>query len=175
MMCKRTIRTVFGVAALAALAACAQTNSEGDKSGMGRGENSSSLNETSRPPISTDRLSDLRRDLAQAAGDRVTFETDSVELTADAKAILARQADWLGRKYPDVKALIEGHADERGTREYNFALGERRAKAVIDYLKAKGIAANRLRFVSYGKERPDVAGADESAWSQNRRAVTVLE
>ena len=106
-------------------------------------------------------------------GDRVFFETDSTDLTSTATATLDKQAQWLNQ-YPTYAILIEGHADERGTREYNFALGSRRAQVTRDYLVGKGIAASRLKTVSYGKERPVAVCDDISCWSQNRRAVTTL-
>jgi peptidoglycan-associated lipoprotein len=106
-------------------------------------------------------------------GDRVFFETDSPELTAQSRATLDRQAQWLNQ-YPRYTFTIEGHADERGTREYNIALGARRASTVQDYLIAHGVAANRMRTISYGKERPVAVCDDISCWSQNRRAVTVI-
>ncbi len=108
-----------------------------------------------------------------SVGDRVFFETDSTELTSNAQATLNKQAAWLTR-YAHYSFTIEGHADERGTREYNFALGARRAQAARDYLTSKGISASRMRTVSYGKERPVATCDDISCWSQNRRAVTVL-
>ncbi|WP_448581764.1 peptidoglycan-associated lipoprotein Pal [Thermaurantiacus sp.] len=111
--------------------------------------------------------------LARAGSDRIFFGLDRYDLDADARATLDRQAEWL-RQYPAVRATIEGHADERGTREYNLALGERRANAARNYLAAQGIAASRLSVISYGKERPAVEGSNEDAWAQNRRAVTVL-
>ena len=110
--------------------------------------------------------------LAQV-GDTVNFDFDSAELTVSARSTLNRQAAFLSVN-PDLMIVIEGHADERGTREYNLALGERRATAVRDYLVAKGINSARVRTVSYGKERPAVSGSDEAAWAKNRRAVTVL-
>ena len=110
--------------------------------------------------------------LAQV-GDTVNFDFDSAELTVSARSTLNRQAAFLSLN-PDLMIVIEGHADERGTREYNLALGERRATAVRDYLVAKGINSARVRTVSYGKERPAVAGSDEAAWAKNRRAATVL-
>ena len=110
--------------------------------------------------------------LAQV-GDTVNFDFDSAELTVSARSTLNRQAAFLSVN-PDLMIVIEGHADERGTREYNLALGERRATAVRDYLVAKGINAARVRTVSYGKERPAVSGSDEAAWAKNRRAATVL-
>lgn len=112
-------------------------------------------------------------DLEATAGDRVLFGYDSSVLDAEAQATLAEQAMWL-KKYPNVKAVIEGHCDERGTREYNLALGERRASAAHEYLVSQGISAARLSTISYGKERPAVLGHDAGAWSQNRRAVTVV-
>lgn len=111
--------------------------------------------------------------LADAAGDRVFFAYDSSLLTPDATRILQRQAAWL--KASPAALTIEGHADERGTREYNLALGDRRANAVRDYLIAQGVPSNRIRTVSYGKERPQIAGHDESAWAQNRRGVSVVQ
>ncbi len=109
----------------------------------------------------------------QTVGDRVYFDTDQTDLSAAAQATLDKQAAWLNR-YNRYTFTIEGHADERGTREYNFALGERRAQAVHDYLVAKGVSASRTRTISYGKERPVAVCDDISCWSQNRRAVTVL-
>ncbi len=109
-----------------------------------------------------------------SVGDRVFFETDSSDLTAQSQATLDRQVQWLA-KYPQFAFTIEGHADERGTREYNLALGARRATAVRDYMIARGIPANRMRTISYGKERPVAVCDDISCWSQNRRAVTVLD
>ncbi len=111
--------------------------------------------------------------VAQAGSDRVFFGLDRYDLDAEAQATLDRQAAWL-RRYPAVRATIEGHADERGTREYNLALGERRANAARNYLAAQGVAPSRMTVISYGKERPAVEGANEEAWAQNRRAVTVL-
>lgn len=107
-------------------------------------------------------------------GDRVFFETDSSALTATAQATLDKQAQWLGH-YNNYKILIEGHADERGTREYNIALGARRASVVVNYLISKGVNAGRITSKSYGKERPVAICDDISCWSQNRRAVTVLQ
>jgi peptidoglycan-associated lipoprotein len=113
------------------------------------------------------------QDFAQNVGDRVFFETDSTELTATAQQTLDRQAQWLNR-YNRYSFTIEGHADERGTREYNFALGAQRAEAAKNYLASHGVTASRIRTVSYGKERPVATCDDISCWSQNRRAVTLL-
>jgi peptidoglycan-associated lipoprotein len=114
-----------------------------------------------------------QQDFVVNVGDRVFFETDSTELTPTSRATLDKQAQWL-TNYGQYNFTIEGHADERGTREYNIALGARRAQGVRDYLISRGIAANRMRTISYGKERPVAVCNDISCWSQNRRAVTVL-
>ncbi|MBN9269032.1 MAG: peptidoglycan-associated lipoprotein Pal, partial [Mesorhizobium sp.] len=106
-------------------------------------------------------------------GDRIFFDTDSSSIRADAQATLGRQAQWLN-KYRQYAIVIEGHADERGTREYNLALGARRAAATRDFLTSKGVAAQRMKTISYGKERPVAVCDDISCWSQNRRAVTTL-
>ncbi len=113
------------------------------------------------------------QDFAVNVGDRVFFESDQTDLSQTAQATLDKQAQWLSR-YGRYAFTVEGHADERGTREYNFALGARRAETVKSYLIAKGIAASRIRTISYGKERPVATCNDISCWSQNRRAVTVL-
>jgi peptidoglycan-associated lipoprotein len=114
-----------------------------------------------------------QEDLIVNVGDRVFFEFDSAELTVDAQATLDAQAAWL-QQYSDTQITIEGHADERGTREYNLALGDKRAFAVYTYLAQAGVDTNRMDYVSWGKERPEVVGSDENAWSQNRRGVTVV-
>jgi peptidoglycan-associated lipoprotein len=114
-----------------------------------------------------------QQDLEASAGDRVFFAFDRSDITPEAQQILERQADWL-RRYPNVTVTIEGHCDERGTREYNLALGERRAQAVKNVLVASGIPAARISTISYGKERPAVVGSSEEAYAQNRRAVTTV-
>ncbi len=106
-------------------------------------------------------------------GDRVFFDTDSSVINAAGQATLSKQAVWLN-KYPQFRITIEGHADERGTREYNIALGARRAAAAVNFLVSRGVSANRISSKSYGKERPVAICNDISCWSQNRRAVTVL-
>ena len=113
-------------------------------------------------------------DFRQNVGDRVFFDTDQSTLRDDARATLSRQAEWL-KRYGNYQITIEGHCDERGTREYNLALGERRATAVRQFLAGQGIPAGRVSTISYGKERPDVVGSDEGSWSRNRRGVTVLQ
>ncbi len=109
----------------------------------------------------------------QIVGDRVFFAVDQSTISADAREVLAKQAAWL-MENPEYTAIIEGHADEQGTREYNLALGARRASAVQSFLVEQGVAANRLRTVSYGKERPIEICSDETCYSRNRRAVTVI-
>ncbi len=113
------------------------------------------------------------QDFVVNVGDRVLFEQDQSDITSIGQETLNKQAQWL-RAYPRYSVTVEGHADERGTRDYNFALGQRRAQAVRDYLMAQGISGGRMRTISYGKERPVATCNDNSCWSQNRRAVTVL-
>ena len=105
-------------------------------------------------------------------GDRILFETDRFNVDVEDQTVLQRQAQWLAQ-YPNTRAIVEGHADERGTRDYNLALGERRANSAKNYLVSLGVDASRIQTVSYGKERPSALGSDEQAWAQNRRAVTV--
>src|ERR1700747_719192 len=114
-----------------------------------------------------------QQDLEASAGDRVFFAFDRSDITPEAQEILAGQADWL-RRYPNVTVTIEGHCDERGTREYNLALGERRAQAVKNVLAASGIPGSPISAISYGKERPAVVGSSEDAYAQNRRGVTTV-
>jgi peptidoglycan-associated lipoprotein len=114
-----------------------------------------------------------QQDFIVNVGDRVFFETDSSELTPQSRATLDKQAQWLSQ-YGTYAFTIEGHADERGTREYNIALGARRAQTVREYLASRGVQAQRMHTISYGKERPVAVCNDISCWSQNRRAVTVL-
>ena len=112
------------------------------------------------------------RELVRNVGDRVFFETDSSRLSASARSTISKQAEWLNTN--GVNLLIEGHADERGTRDYNLALGARRANAVRDFMVSLGVDPSRLSTVSYGKERPVSLCADESCWSKNRRSVSAI-
>jgi peptidoglycan-associated lipoprotein len=114
-----------------------------------------------------------QQDFVVNVGDRVFFESDQSTLTQQARTTLDNQAQWLNR-YSQYTFTIEGHADERGTREYNIALGARRAQTVREYLASRGVSPQRMRTISYGKERPVAVCNDISCWSQNRRAVTVL-
>ncbi len=149
--------TVVVVAALT-LAACANKSALEDSNAM--------ANAGAATPGS-------QQDFVVNVGDRVFFETDSTELTPQAVAVLNKQVQWL-QTYNRYSFTVEGHADERGTREYNIALGAKRAQTVRDYLASRGIETNRMRTISYGKERPVAVCNDISCWSQNRRAVTVL-
>ena len=148
------------------LASCAATNTQqgGDVDAA-----SSSTSSGSDSSITAG----TQEDLIVNVGDRVFFEFDSSELTVDAQATLDAQAAWL-MQYPDTNITLEGHADERGTREYNLALGDKRAFAVYSYLAQAGIDTNRMEYISWGKERPEVVGSDETAYSQNRRGVTLV-
>lgn len=154
----------FAVVICAALllGACAKKPGDGLNGADGYGANGG----RGGPPGS-------QQDFVVNVGDRVFFDSDSTELTSTARSTLDKQAQWLSR-YPRYAITVEGHADERGTREYNFALGARRSQATRDYLAARGIPASRIRTISYGKERPVAVCDDISCWSQNRRAVTVL-
>ncbi|WP_340317863.1 peptidoglycan-associated lipoprotein Pal [Rhizorhabdus argentea] len=126
------------------------------------------------PATQTGPIPGSRADFLQQAGtDTIHFGTDLYDIDAESQAILSRQAQWLA-KNPNVAVTIEGHCDERGTREYNLALGDRRANAAKNYLVNAGVAASRLSVISYGKERPVATGSDEGSWAQNRRAVTVV-
>lgn len=111
--------------------------------------------------------------IAQAGSDKVYFAYDSYEVDDAGKDVLGKQARWL-QKYSSQKITIEGHADERGTREYNLALGDRRANATKNFLAAQGVSPSRISTISYGKERPEVQGSDDEAYAKNRRTVTVL-
>ena len=124
--------------------------------------------------VGTTALPGSRADFLQSVpADRIFFGFDSYSVDDEARRVLDAQADWLARN-PTVNVTIEGHADERGTREYNLALGDRRANAARNYLQSRGVSAGRMQVISWGKERPAVEGSNESAWAQNRRAVTVV-
>ena len=130
---------------------------------------------TTPPPGPTGPIPGSQEHFRQVVGARGTiyFDTDMFNIDAEDQGALREQANYLSQ-YPNVRATIEGHADERGTREYNLALGERRANAAKNYLISLGVAADRLSVVSYGKERPVALGSDEASWARNRRAVTVV-
>jgi peptidoglycan-associated lipoprotein len=154
-------------------AACSSTGTTTAPGAAGTGAPSSDLNATDQTATAPASGPGSQKDLTASAGDHVLFVTNRSDLTPEARAILKRQAAWL-KRYPNVAVTIAGHADERGTREYNLALGDRRAAAVRSYLVSLGIPADRIGTVSYGKERPAVTGNGEKAWAQNRRAVTAV-
>ena len=158
------------VAATFLLAACETASQVSGDSASTSASNSASSSAASSSSAKAEKTPAEK--LAQV-GDTVNFDFDSAELTVSAKSTLNRQSAFLSVN-PGLMIVIEGHADERGTREYNLALGDRRATAVRDYLVAKGIDSARVRTVSYGKERPTASGSDEGAWAKNRRAATVL-
>ena len=158
------------VAATFLLAACETASQVSGDSASTSASNTASSSSASSSAAKADK--GLAEKLAQV-GDTVNFDFDSAELTVSARSTLNRQSAFLSVN-PALMIVIEGHADERGTREYNLALGDRRATAVRDYLVAKGINPARVRTVSYGKERPAASGSDEGAWAKNRRAATTL-
>jgi peptidoglycan-associated lipoprotein len=168
MMFQRILAIVAATFLLAACETASQVG--GDSASTSASNTASSSGATSSSSASTQKT--LAEKLAQV-GDTVNFDFDSAELTVSSRSTLNRQSAFLSVN-PDLMIVIAGHADERGTREYNLALGERRATAVRDYLVAKGLNSARVRTVSYGKERPAVSGSDEAAWAKNRRATTVL-
>jgi peptidoglycan-associated lipoprotein len=158
----RGLRVAVALTAALSIAACAKNAEDENAAALAAGAGRGGYAAPGSP-----------QDFVVNVGDRVYFETDSSELTTTAQATLDKQADWLQR-YGRYSFTIEGHADERGTREYNFALGARRAEVAKNYLVSRGLSAARLRTISYGKERPVAVCDDISCWSQNRRAVTVL-
>ena len=165
-MHRKWLRLAGTVALAAALAACSAGSVTGGRTAGGPGESAG------RPTGAVTPGSE--QDLQINVGDRVFFLEDSSAIGTEGLATLKRQAQWLNR-HPQARITVEGHCDQRGTREYNLALGYRRAHAVKDLLIADGVAASRIRTISYGKERPAAVGSSEAAWAQNRRAVTVVE
>ena len=162
--------TFFAAAFL--LAACG-TAGEDTGAGTGAGTATTTQTATTTAPATTTipgPAPGSQEHLVVNVGDRVFFDFDKSELKPEARRTIEALAAWMNN-YPAATITIEGHCDERGTREYNLALGERRSNAVQDYLLALGISANRLRTISYGKERPAVLGSNEEAWAQNRRGV----
>jgi len=154
-----TLKLGVVVLAMGFLAACSSTKEE--KPPVSSGPTTSSIRPGSQEDLKTN------------VGDTVFFDFDSHAIRADAQATLQKQAAWLA-KYPQVRLSIEGHCDERGTREYNLALGDRRAYAVKEFLVSLGVDANRLTTKSYGKERPICSESDEACWAQNRRGYSAV-
>jgi peptidoglycan-associated lipoprotein len=172
------LKTLSIFTALLLVAACETAPTEtGDSSGGGATTQTSGTSGSSTTVVtettSTTVKPGSQEDLVLNVGDRVFFGFDKYDLSDEAQATLQRQAAWL-KANPTVTLLIEGNTDERGTREYNLALGERRATSVKNYLVTLGISPNRLSTISYGKERPVALGHNEAAWAQNRRAVSVV-
>ena len=151
----RTIKAIAAIAALMVMAACSNT-------------------EQATAPAGTQVTPGSIADFRQNVGDRVYFDFDQSVVREDSRQTLNKQAEWL-KKYTNYAITIEGKCDERGTREYNLALGERRANAVKQYLAAQGLPAQRVNTISYGKERPEVVGSDEGAWARNRVGITALQ
>jgi peptidoglycan-associated lipoprotein len=149
------IKAIAAIAALTLMAACSSSTQEPPQAGA---------------TVTPGSIADFK----QNVGDRVYFDTDMSNIREDGRATLTKQADWL-KRYTNYPILIEGKCDERGTREYNLALGERRANAVRQYLVAQGVPAERIKTISYGKERPEVVGSDEGAWARNRVGITALQ
>jgi len=150
----RTIKALAAIAAMIFMAACSS--------------------EQAAAPASATAAPGSAEDFRQNVGDRVYFDFDSATVREDGRSTRNKQAEWL-KKYANYQITVEGHCDERGTREYNIALGERRANSIRQYLAAQGVPAARLRSLSYGKERPEVVGSDEGSWARNRRGVTTLQ
>ena len=162
------------------LAACSTTPKDtADSSGSGSSSSSSDVSSseegtiTETSPESASLTPGSQEDLIVNVGDRVFFNYDSSDLDSDAQELLQDQVAWL-KQYSDVSVIVEGHCDERGTREYNLALGEKRAQSVKNYLISLGISSERISTISYGKERPAVVGSNDGAWAQNRRSVTLV-
>ena len=160
------LRPLSLLAAVLLLAACSETPSTSTT-------NSGAGTQATGPSTSSTIAPGSKEDFIQNVGDRVFFAFDKSDISSEARATLQKQADWL-KRYPNVTVTVEGHCDERGTREYNLALGERRASSVKKVLIALGVQTSRVSTISYGKERPAVLGSNETAWAQNRRGVTVI-
>ena len=166
---------ILGMIAAVALVAACETAPEEQAASSGTGGATASTTATSSPATMAPSGPKMgsQEDLVVNVGDRVFFDFDKYNLGSEARRVLEKQAVWL-KKYRVVTITIEGHADERGTREYNLALGERRANSAKDYLVALGVSSDRIRTISFGKERPVALGSNEAAWAQNRRSVTTI-
>ena len=163
-------KLIILIAASFLLAACETTEEAG---GMADTTTSATTSTTTAPTAIAGPTPGTQEHLVVNVGDRVFYDFDKSDLRPEARATVEALAVWMN-SYPATTIAVEGHADERGTREYNLALGERRANSVRDYLVALGIGPNRLSKISYGKERPAVLGSNEEAWAQNRRGVFVV-
>ena len=169
---------IAAIAAVALVTAC-ESATEETSGASGAGGAKKEMMEAPQKPASTMEakmagpMAGSQADLVINVGDRVFFDFDKFNLQADSRSTLEKQAAWL-KKHSGLTITVEGHADERGTREYNLALGERRANSAKDYLIALGVSPGRIKTISYGKERPVALGSNEEAWAQNRRAVTTV-
>jgi peptidoglycan-associated lipoprotein len=159
------LRSLSLLAAVLLVAACAHKAPEST--------GTQTTTEAPPPPPPSGPAPGSLADFQQNVGDRVFFDFDKSDIKSEGQQTLQKQADWL-KKYPKYTVTIAGHCDDRGTREYNLALGERRANAAKQALIALGVPAARVSTISYGKENPDPVGDNDAAWAQNRRAVTVL-
>jgi peptidoglycan-associated lipoprotein len=168
-----SFKLVFALGLALSLAACSKKNASLETGGIGNGSDVAARNGSDGLSGSEALVPGSVKEFQTAVGDRVFFENDQSTLTAEGREILMKQANWL-QQYPDVQIQIEGHADERGTREYNISLSARRATAVRSFLISQGISENRVATIAYGKERPAKLCDAEECWSQNRRAVTVI-
>lgn len=162
-----------GSAAAGAATASSSTSGTSSSTSSSGSSASTSSGSSSASSSSSAAAEATLSDQLVSIGDTVLFDFDSSTLSSDAQGVLRRQAAFLSA-HPAVRIIIEGHCDERGTREYNLALGERRASATRDFLVAQGVNAARIRIVSYGKERPAAVGSNETAWAQNRRSVSII-
>lgn len=163
---------IIGMLAAVALVAACETAPQDESGTSGTGTTTKSTTSSSTatrmgPAAGT------QEDLVVNVGDRVFFDFDKYNLKTEARATLEKQAAWL-KRFPAATVTVEGHCDERGTREYNLGLGERRANSAKDYLVSLGVSPNRIKVISYGEERPVALGSNEAAWAQNRRSVTVV-
>ncbi len=168
-----TKRFLVLIAAIGLLAACETAPKDAANAAGASGSSSSTSSSTEASSSSSSSAAATPAEELASIGDRVFFDYDSSALSAEAKATLSAQAAFLASN-PSVTITVEGHCDERGTREYNLALGERRATAARDYLVAQGVNAARIKTISYGKERPSFIGSNPYAYSKNRRAVSVI-
>jgi peptidoglycan-associated lipoprotein len=169
-------RILSFIAVMVLVAGCSHKPDDTGAVSTGGDMNSAMQGQNNAPPVTENGAATpgSEQDLVVNVGDRVFFALDKSDLTTESRTTVEKQAQWL-KTYPNVNVMIEGHCDERGTREYNLALGEKRASSVRSYLIANGIDAKRIQTISYGKERPAVLGSDENAWAQNRRAVLVVQ
>lgn len=166
--------TLACLAAASLLAACSSDSTSGNADGMGGAAGAGGLGGAGGRGVAGNAIPGSQEDLVAQAGDRIFFDTDQSRVNDDARTTLARQADWM-RRNPQVSVWIAGNCDERGTTEYNLALGQRRASAARDYLLAQGVARERMETISFGKDRPIDPGSSPDAWAKNRNAITSVK